>query len=186
VPWRHIGQWRYSSTILDLGTRWRWVVNFTPRPLYLRENRPRYSLDRRIGGPQSRSGQWESQSYLYSSLCLISFSKLSEMIWQLAENFSTFLYAYTHSLPCKSDRIWVRVKVHKPTTPIVLSQNSSLFVTHFVKAANELHVKSMNAITIFYSLIILEWNGTHRYLLLFHPPFAKLNGVMSLIDVKDL
>jgi hypothetical protein len=23
-------EWRYSSTFLDLGTRWRWVVGFTP------------------------------------------------------------------------------------------------------------------------------------------------------------
>jgi hypothetical protein len=30
VPFRHIREWRYSSTILDLGTRWWWVVSFTP------------------------------------------------------------------------------------------------------------------------------------------------------------
>jgi hypothetical protein len=42
---------------LDLGTSWRWVVNFTPRPLYPREKSPRYPLDRRLGGPQSRSGR---------------------------------------------------------------------------------------------------------------------------------
>jgi hypothetical protein len=29
-----MGEWRYSSTILYLGTRWRWVVYFTPLPLY--------------------------------------------------------------------------------------------------------------------------------------------------------
>jgi hypothetical protein len=29
-----MGEWRYSSTILDLGTRWRLVVSFTPMPLY--------------------------------------------------------------------------------------------------------------------------------------------------------
>jgi hypothetical protein len=28
------GEWRYSSTFLDLGTRWRWVVGFTPLPPY--------------------------------------------------------------------------------------------------------------------------------------------------------
>jgi hypothetical protein len=28
------GEWRYGSTILDLGTRWRSVVSFTPLPLY--------------------------------------------------------------------------------------------------------------------------------------------------------
>jgi hypothetical protein len=39
-----------APRIRDLGTRWRWVVSFMPRPLH-----PRYPLDRRLGGPQSRS-----------------------------------------------------------------------------------------------------------------------------------
>jgi hypothetical protein len=46
-----MGEWRHSSTILDLGTRWRWVVSFTPQPLY-----PQYPLDGRLGGPQIQSG----------------------------------------------------------------------------------------------------------------------------------
>jgi hypothetical protein len=29
-----MGEWRYRSIILDLGTRWRIVAYFTPRPLY--------------------------------------------------------------------------------------------------------------------------------------------------------
>jgi hypothetical protein len=29
VPWRHMEEWRYSSTILDLSIRWRRVVSFT-------------------------------------------------------------------------------------------------------------------------------------------------------------
>jgi hypothetical protein len=33
MPWRHIWEWRYSSTFLDLGIRLRWVVSFTPLPL---------------------------------------------------------------------------------------------------------------------------------------------------------
>jgi hypothetical protein len=33
MPWRHMGEQRHSSTILDLGTRWRRVVSFTPRLL---------------------------------------------------------------------------------------------------------------------------------------------------------
>jgi hypothetical protein len=57
MPWRHMGEWRYSSTILDLGTRWRWAISFTPRMLYPRGNCPRYPLDRRLSGPQSRSGR---------------------------------------------------------------------------------------------------------------------------------
>jgi hypothetical protein len=31
MPWRHVGEWRYSSTFLDLGTRCRWVVSLHPR-----------------------------------------------------------------------------------------------------------------------------------------------------------
>jgi hypothetical protein len=63
---RRSGGIRYSSTpphifmawftTLDFRARWRWVASFTPRPLYPREERPRYPLDRRLGGPQSQSG----------------------------------------------------------------------------------------------------------------------------------
>jgi hypothetical protein len=42
---------------LDLGTSWRWVVSFTPRPFYPREKSPWYPLDRRLCGPRSRSGR---------------------------------------------------------------------------------------------------------------------------------
>jgi hypothetical protein len=59
-PWRHMGEWRYSSTIFDHGTRWRWVVTFTPRPLYLRAKSPQYPLDRRLGGSR-RSGRCEEE-----------------------------------------------------------------------------------------------------------------------------
>jgi hypothetical protein len=62
-----------APLIIDLGTRWRWVVSFTPRPLYPQGENPWYPLDRRLGGPQSRSGHsgggeknpchcWESNS----------------------------------------------------------------------------------------------------------------------------
>jgi hypothetical protein len=44
MPWRHMGKWRNSSTIVDLGIRWRWVVSFTPRSLYYRRKSPRYPL----------------------------------------------------------------------------------------------------------------------------------------------
>jgi hypothetical protein len=43
--------------ILDLGTRWRWVVSFTPQLLYPQGKSPWYPLDRRLDGPQSRSGR---------------------------------------------------------------------------------------------------------------------------------
>jgi hypothetical protein len=65
MPWRHMGERRYSSTFIDLGTGWKWVVSFTPRPLYPRRKNPRCPLDRRLGGPQSRSGSCGGQKILY-------------------------------------------------------------------------------------------------------------------------
>jgi hypothetical protein len=35
-----MGDWRYSPTILDLGTRWKWVVHFKPQTLYHRGRVP--------------------------------------------------------------------------------------------------------------------------------------------------
>jgi hypothetical protein len=43
------------------------VVNFTPWPLYSRVKSPRYPLDRRLGGPQSRSGRFGEEKILDSS-----------------------------------------------------------------------------------------------------------------------
>jgi hypothetical protein len=56
------GLWRYSSTILELGIRWRWVVSFTPWLLYTRGKSPRYPLVRRMCGPQSRSERYGQQN----------------------------------------------------------------------------------------------------------------------------
>jgi hypothetical protein len=42
----------FPTSALD-GGEW---PSFTPRPLYPRGKSPRYPLDRRLGGPQSRSG----------------------------------------------------------------------------------------------------------------------------------
>jgi hypothetical protein len=49
-----MGDCRYSSTILKLRTRWKWVVRFTRRPLCPGEIDPfsRYPLDRRLVGPR--------------------------------------------------------------------------------------------------------------------------------------
>jgi hypothetical protein len=52
----HEGVWGSGCIdpyFLYLGTGWRCVVSFTPRPLY-----PGYPLDRRFSGPQSRSGRF--------------------------------------------------------------------------------------------------------------------------------
>jgi hypothetical protein len=50
------GNWCIAPLILNLDTRWRWVVTFTTRSLYPRGKNPQYPLDR-LGGPQRRSGR---------------------------------------------------------------------------------------------------------------------------------
>jgi hypothetical protein len=44
--------------------RWRWVVSVTSWPIYPRGKNHRYPLDRRLGGPQSRSGRCEEEKNL--------------------------------------------------------------------------------------------------------------------------
>jgi hypothetical protein len=44
-----------APRILNLGTRRRWVVSFTPQPLYLWSKTPPYPLDRRLGGGGSQT-----------------------------------------------------------------------------------------------------------------------------------
>jgi hypothetical protein len=61
-----MGERWYSFTILDLGTRRRGVVRFTPLPLYLQENSPWRPLDRRLGKPQSWSGRCGVETNLIS------------------------------------------------------------------------------------------------------------------------
>jgi hypothetical protein len=56
--------WRYISTFLDLGIRWRLVVSFTHRPLYHRGKSTRYPLEKILGGPQCRSGVCEEEKHL--------------------------------------------------------------------------------------------------------------------------
>jgi hypothetical protein len=59
MPLRHMGgEVVQLLLILNLGTRWGWVVSVTPRPRFTPgERTPRYPLDRRLGRPQSRSGR---------------------------------------------------------------------------------------------------------------------------------
>jgi hypothetical protein len=52
----YLGNGGIAPRIPALGPRWRWVDSFTHRPLYPQGKNPWYPLDRRLGGPQSRSG----------------------------------------------------------------------------------------------------------------------------------
>jgi hypothetical protein len=48
MPWRRMGEWRCYSSVFDLGTRWRWVVSFTSRPLYSRGKSPEVPIGERV------------------------------------------------------------------------------------------------------------------------------------------
>jgi hypothetical protein len=56
VRWQAGG--RIHQRFLNLDTSCRWVVSFPPLPLYPGGKSPQYPLDRRLSGPQSRSGPY--------------------------------------------------------------------------------------------------------------------------------
>jgi hypothetical protein len=56
-------KWRNSSIILELGTRWRRVVNFTLQPLYNRQKSSQYLLDR-LGAVQNMSDRCGEEKIL--------------------------------------------------------------------------------------------------------------------------
>jgi hypothetical protein len=62
-----MAEWRYNSTILELGARWRRVASLTPLSLYPLGTSSRYPWHRRLGGPQSSSGRWGVEKNLESN-----------------------------------------------------------------------------------------------------------------------
>jgi hypothetical protein len=54
-----VGEWVYRSTF-----PWRWLVSFTPLPLYPRGKSPRYPLDRRLWGPRAGMNDAENIKFL--------------------------------------------------------------------------------------------------------------------------
>jgi hypothetical protein len=51
------GEWRYSSTFLNLITTWRRAVRFTPLPFHPQTKSPRYPLDKRSQSWSVRCGE---------------------------------------------------------------------------------------------------------------------------------
>jgi hypothetical protein len=83
--WTHTGEWRYSSTILDLCTRWRWVVSFYPQ-----EKGPWYSLDRRLCGPRVNLDTTEKRKNLARQDWNPSCPACSPQLYQLSYPDSYF------------------------------------------------------------------------------------------------
>jgi hypothetical protein len=111
----HEGVWGSGCIdphFLDLGTNWCWVVSFTPRPLYPRGKSPRYPLDRRLNGPQSRSGRRGEEKilskapYLQQTLNLLRdhfmWCETANLNAYLVINNKLFLAPHSNSFPASS------------------------------------------------------------------------------------
>jgi hypothetical protein len=68
--------------IFDIDTTWRWVVSFTPRPLYCQRKSPRCPLCGRLSGPRNRSGSGGEEK---NSQPLPGVSKRSRKYWALIQ-----------------------------------------------------------------------------------------------------
>jgi hypothetical protein len=55
-------KWKYNSTILDPGTRWIWMVSFSPRQHHPWGRSRRNQLDKMLSCPQGRSGRCGEES----------------------------------------------------------------------------------------------------------------------------
>jgi hypothetical protein len=57
-PWRPTGTVQlHLYSLFNLDSRWGWVVNATPQPLYPGERENQYAFYRGLSGPQGESGQ---------------------------------------------------------------------------------------------------------------------------------
>jgi hypothetical protein len=130
MPWRHMGKWRHSSIILDLGTRWRWVVSLAPRTLYPRGNRPRYLLDWRLRGPRAGLDVVEE---IKSCSCRDSYpgrranspqlSRLLNILWH-ARCRSTVNSGNVVYNRCWATKQWKRTAFFLWSVPVMTSSNS--------------------------------------------------------------
>jgi hypothetical protein len=129
-----MGERRYSSTILDLDSRWTRVVNFTPRPFYSEGKSARCPFDR-LGGPQSHSGRYGEEKNLlflqgielqtcYSHLILhIKFCRLTLYnVWSL-RSFVKYTYRQLFFIFCFSP----------PPRNLVLFYRSWVFQYYFTE-----------------------------------------------------
>jgi hypothetical protein len=87
----------YSSRILDLCTRWRWLVSFTDRPLYPLRNGTRYPMDMGLNGPQNWSGRWgEENNFL--PLCGIETPQPSHCTdWAISAPISSCIESFNRN-----------------------------------------------------------------------------------------
>jgi hypothetical protein len=139
---RYMGEWRYSSTILDLRTRWRWMVSFTPLPFYPRGDSPLYPLDMKVGGSQSRIEPrfvgcpalspswyrlfWRKGTYIFVSCIIVATSAFLSV--SLYTHLDLFLHVLLHLTTEKSGKYSIQSgKVLKQLSDFILSGLNLLY-----------------------------------------------------------
>jgi hypothetical protein len=113
MAWRCMGEWEFTTSILNLNTRWRSVVSFTPQLFYVWGKSPQYPMERRLGGPHSQSGCFGEEKNLLPLLAiesqlsspwpsLYSLSYCSSQVFVFART-----YSHTHTHTHKYIHIWL-------------------------------------------------------------------------------
>jgi hypothetical protein len=102
-----------APPILNLGIGWRWVVSFTPLPLYTQGKSPRYPPHRRLDGPQSRAGYYRGEKNL------LPFSGAEpRFLSYTARYLVTILTKLSRILPCIVNiQQFIAVRVCIPSMP---------------------------------------------------------------------
>jgi hypothetical protein len=132
-PWRRMGDWRCSSTILDLGTRWRWVVSFTPATLPLGKEPP-YPLDGRLGGPQSWYGRCGVQKISFPP------GNQSLTVQAVARRFhQESLLSFSEHTYCKRRRVFSSLLLYRQLEQSTINHCPCLISFSLVSSGSLIH-----------------------------------------------
>jgi hypothetical protein len=148
--------------ILDLGTRWRWVVGFTLRPLHPQGKIPWYPLDRRLGGLQSRSGRGGEQKNSQPP------PELEPLIIQLvAQRYTTELYRLLHFCVALKKQS-PDVKIHQGVAVLFKCRSSSSSHRNCAVAHSSMRYTDVVAVTlhcVLLPLVYIQQAGYHLSML---------------------
>jgi hypothetical protein len=158
---RHKRIWENGSVpqcIPNLGTKWRWVVSFTPRPLHPRGKGPYCSLVRRLGSPPSRCGSFgEEADSLHLSRIELRYLwyQTSSIVTIVTERYIPPPPHISYEQPC----VWYGKATGLPQTHIVtlcyssctrlLNATSEAVVSPLPRTSHFQHVQHWKLNTVF-------------------------------------
>jgi hypothetical protein len=128
--------------ILALGTRWKLVVSFTPRPLYPQGKSPWYPLDRRLGGPQNWSDEGLNFVYVKMSATGWTIGVLGFEFWRVLGIFLFTVASRTALGPTQPPIQWVPGALSLGVKRLGREADHSPSSSAEVKECVELHLHS--------------------------------------------